>query len=162
LVTGASGGTGSASVQLARRRGAHVVAMASAPKAAAVRALGAHECIERGATPEPRSFDVVVDNVAGAAFPTTLEAIRSGGRLVSSGAIGGPLVELDMRTLYLRDLQLIGCTAWDEPVFTNLVGYIERGEVRPVVARTFPLVDIVAAQREFLQKRHVGKFVLVP
>lgn len=162
LVTGASGGTGSASVQLARRRGAHVVAMASAAKAAEVLALGAHEVIERGVTPEPQSFDVVIDNVAGDGFPAALDAVCRGGRLVTSGAIAGPLVDLDMRTLYLRDIQLIGCTAWDEPVFPNLVGYIERGEIRPKVAKTFPLADIVAAQKEFLEKRHVGKFVLIP
>ena len=162
LVTGASGGTGSASVQLARRRGAHVVAMASAAKADAVLALGAHEVIVRGAVPEPQSFDVVVDNVAGPGFPAALDAIRRGGRYVSSGAIGGPIVDLDMRTFYLRDIRMIGCTAWDEPVFPNLVGYIERGEIRPVVAKTFPLVDIVDAQREFLEKTHVGKFVLIP
>ena len=162
LVTGASGGTGSASVQLARRRGAHVVAMASASKADEVMALGAHEVIERGVVPEPMSFDVIVDNVAGRGFPAALEAVKRGGRLVTSGAIAGPIVDLDFRTVYLRDIQLIGCTAWDEPVFPNLVGYIERGEIRPRVAKTFPLADIVEAQKEFLEKRHVGKFVLIP
>ncbi|MEM7141523.1 MAG: alcohol dehydrogenase family protein [Actinomycetota bacterium] len=162
LVTGASGGTGSASVQLARRRGAHVVAMASTAKVDAVLGLGAHEVIERGDTPEPQSFDVVVDNVAGPGFPAALDAIRRGGRYVSSGAIGGPIVDLDMRTFYLRDIRMIGCTAWDEPVFPNLVGYIERDEIRPLVAKTFPLTEIVAAQREFLTKTHVGKFVLIP
>ncbi|MEO0493945.1 MAG: zinc-binding dehydrogenase [Actinomycetota bacterium] len=162
LVTGASGGTGSASVQLAARRGAHVVAMASRSKFDDVASLGAHEMIERGERPEPESFDVVVDNVAGPGFPVALEAVRRGGCLVTSGAIAGPVVELDFRTMYLRDIRLIGCTAWDEPVFANLVGYIERGEIRPRVAKTFPLADIVAAQKEFLTKAHVGKFVLIP
>ena len=81
---------------------------------------------------------------------------------MSSGTIAGPVVELDMRTAYLHDLRIIGCTAWDEPVFGNLIGYIERDEIRPVVARTFPLREIVAAQQEFLRKEHVGKFVLLP
>ena len=85
-----------------------------------------------------------------------------GGRYTSSGAIGGPLVPLDMRTMYLKDITLVGCTGWDEPVFPNLVGYIERGEIKPLVAATFPLERIADAQREFLLKRHVGKFVLVP
>ena len=67
-----------------------------------------------------------------------------------------------MRTFYLKDLTLIGCTAWDEPVFPNLISYIERGEIRPLVAKTFALAQIADAQREFLQKRHVGKFVLLP
>lgn len=162
LVTGASGGTGSASVQLARRRGAHVVAMASALKVDAVLALGAHEVVERGVTLPSQSFDVVVDNVAGPGFASALESIGRGGRYVSSGAIGGPIVDLDMRTFYLRDIQMIGCTAWDEPVFHDLIGYIERGEIRPLVAKTFPLTEIVEAQQEFMTKAHVGKFVLIP
>ncbi len=162
LVTGASGGVGSAAVQLARRRGARVTAIASAGKADAVRALGADEVLDRDTPPAPDSVDVAVDNVAGPGFGSVLAALRRGGRYVSSGAIGGPLVELDMRTFYLRDLDLVGCTAWDEPVFPNLVGYIEGGEIRPVVAKTFPLREIVAAQQEFLEKRHVGKFVLIP
>ena len=83
-------------------------------------------------------------------------------KAVAAGAIGGPIVDLDMRTFYLRDIQMIGCTAWDEPVFPNLVGYIERGEIRPLVAKTFPLAEIVQAQQEFLTKTHVGKFVLIP
>jgi NADPH:quinone reductase-like Zn-dependent oxidoreductase len=67
-----------------------------------------------------------------------------------------------MRGFYLKDLMLIGCTAWDEPVFPNLVSYIERGELRPLVAKTFPLERIADAQREFLEKKHTGKFVLIP
>ena len=69
---------------------------------------------------------------------------------------------LDKRTFYLKDLTLIGCTAWDEPVFPDLVAYIARGEVRPLVAKTFPLERIADAQREFLEKKHVGNFVLIP
>ncbi len=162
LVTGASGGVGSATVQLAKRRGARVTAMASASKAEAVAALGADEVLERGAPLPADTFTVAVDNVAGPAFPQVLGSLQRGGRYVSSGAIGGPMVALDMRTMYLRDLRLIGTTAWDAPVFPNLIGYIERGEIRPVVAKTFPLVDIVEAQKEFLEKRHTGKFVLIP
>ena len=108
------------------------------------------------------TVDVVVDNVAGAAFGDMLNVLKRGGKYVSSGAIGGPLVTLDMRTFYLKDLTLIGCTAWDEPVFPNLISYIEHGELRPLVAKTFPLEQIAAAQREFLEKKHVGNFVLIP
>jgi len=88
--------------------------------------------------------------------------LKRGGRFVSSGAIAGPLVELDMRDFYLKDLTLIGCTAWDEPIFLNLVSYIEKGEIKPLLAKSFPLKKIVAAQREFTDKKHVGKFVLIP
>ena len=108
------------------------------------------------------SVEIVVDNVAGPAFDGLLGVLKRGGRYVSSGAIGGPIVTLDMRTFYLKDLNLIGCTAWDEPVFPNLISYIERGELRPLLAKTFALEQIANAQRAFLEKRHVGKFVLIP
>ncbi|MGO1118360.1 alcohol dehydrogenase family protein [Rhodovibrionaceae bacterium A322] len=166
LVAGASGGVGSAVLQLAKRRGAHVIAIVSQGKQDQVRAMGADRVVDRNADLVAElgkdSIDVVVDNVAGAAFPQMLEVMKRRGRYVSSGAIGGPLVTLDMRSFYLKDLTLIGCTGWDAPVFPNLISYIERGEIRPLLAKTFPLAQIAAAQAEFLEKRHVGNFVLLP
>jgi NADPH:quinone reductase-like Zn-dependent oxidoreductase len=166
LVAGASGGVGSAAVQLAKRRGATVTAIVGGDKAQQLLAIGADRVIGRdedaAAVLGDESVDLVVDNVAGPGFESMLKVLRRGGRYVSSGAIGGPMVPLDMRSLYLKDITLIGCTAWDEPVFPNLVGYIERGEITPLVAATFPLERIADAQREFLLKRHVGKFVLLP
>ena len=58
--------------------------------------------------------------------------------------------------------RILGSTAWEKGVFEALIGYIERGEIRPVVAKAYPLECIVEAQREFLEKKHVGKLVLVP
>ena len=69
---------------------------------------------------------------------------------------------MDIREMYLKDIMLVGCTAWDEPVFPSLVAYIERGEISPLVAQTLPLEKIVDAQRIFLEKKHVGKIVLIP
>jgi NADPH:quinone reductase-like Zn-dependent oxidoreductase len=155
-----------AGVQLAKRRGATVTAIAASAKVDQVLGIGADRVVARdddivGALGR-ESVDVVIDNVSGPAFGSLLETLRTGGRYASSGAIAGPLVSFDKRTFYLRDLTLIGCTAWDEPVFPALVSYIERGEIRPLVAKTFPLERIADAQREFLEKRHVGNFVLVP
>lgn len=164
LVTGASGGVGSAAVQLAAMRGAHVIAATQPDKADRLRALGAERTIGRDDglvdTLGRESIDVVVDLVAGPRFPELLEALRPGGRYAVSGAIGGPLVELDVRTLYLKDLTLHGCTALDPEVFPALVGYIEQGRIAPVVAGTYPLERIAEAQTAFLSKRHVGKLVL--
>ena len=67
-----------------------------------------------------------------------------------------------MRDMYVKDITLIGCTGWDEPVFPNLKSYIEGNEIRPLLAKTFALKDIVTAQEEFLQKKHFGNFVLLP
>ncbi len=166
LVPGASGGVGSAIVQLCKRRGATITAIASGAKMDTVKALGADRVLERNAdlisVLGEKSVDVVIDNVAGGGFPGLLKVMKRGGRYASSGAIAGPIVNLDMRDFYLKDLTLIGCTAWDEPVFPNLIGYIERGEIRPLVAQSFPLDQIADTQRAFLEKKHVGNFVLIP
>ncbi len=166
LITGASGGVGSAAIQLARRRGARVVGVTNRDKIGAVTQLGCETVLDRNddllTVLGESSIDLVVDNVAGAHFSVMPKLLRRGGRYVSSGAIGGPIVTFDMRDFYLKDLAFIGCTAWDEPVFENLVSYIERGEIRPLLARTFALEMIAEAQREFLRKRHIGNFVLIP
>jgi NADPH:quinone reductase-like Zn-dependent oxidoreductase len=164
LVTGASGGVGSAAVQLALARGAQVTAQVQAAKAERLLALGAQGTIDRDANPAQalghESVDVVIDLVGGKAFPALLEALRPGGVYAASGAIAGALVELDLRTLYLKDLTLHGCTALDPGVFEALIRQIEQGRVVPLVAATYPLERIAEAQQAFLEKRHVGKIVL--
>ena len=166
LVTGASGGVGSAVVQLAKRRGARVTAVASAAKLEAIRAIGADHVIGRGedliAVLGQESVDVVVDNVAGPVFGGLIKLLKRGGRYTSSGAIAGPMVSFDMRDFYLKNITLIGCTAWAEPVFPSLIGYVERQEIRPLIAKVYPLANIVEAQQAFLEKAHVGNFVLLP
>lgn len=166
LVTGASGGVGSAAIQLAKRRGAEVVAVASKAKWAALESLGPDQLLDRNVdlvdALGSESVDVVVDVVAGPTWPTLLEVLRLGGRYVVSGAIAGPIVELDVRTLYLKDLTLLGSTQQPRHVFENLVGYIERGEIVPMVAAVYPLDAIGAAQERFLAKDFAGNIALVP
>lgn len=165
LVTGASGGVGVATVLLAKRRGAVVTAITTRSKMAQLQAIGADQVLERAdnvlACLGSETVDVVVDNVAGSAFPDLLAVLKWGGCHVSSGAIAGPLVALDMRLLYLKNLSLLGCTAWDEAVFPNLIRYIEHNDFRPLLARNFTLDQMERAQREFLKKEHVGKIALL-
>ncbi len=166
LVTGASGGVGLAAVQLAKRRGATVTAICSPTKAAAVLAQGADCTVDRGAdlvrTLGSASVDVVLDLVGGPQCSQLLDLLRPGGRYAISGAIGGPIVEIDLRSVYLKDLSLRGCTCQEDEVFENLIQYVERGEVRPNVSRTYRLEEIARAQEDFLQKEYIGKLVLVP
>ncbi|RVU31192.1 alcohol dehydrogenase [Neptunomonas marina] len=166
LITGASGGVGSAAVQLAKRRGAYVIAICGAEKKAQVEALGADEVIARDAplaqALDSESVSVVVDLVAGGQWPQLLDVLQRGGRYVASGAIAGPIVELDVRTLYLKDLSLFGSTWQPRQVFANLIRYIEAGEIKPQVAARFDLADIQQAQAVFLEKKYVGKLVLTP
>jgi NADPH:quinone reductase-like Zn-dependent oxidoreductase len=169
LITGASGGVGSGLVQLAKRRGARVVAVAGKSKMEAVAALGADwviarddanfESAVRAAAPDGE-VQVVADLVGGAGFASLVELLARGGRYVTSGAIAGPVVDLDLRSLYLKDLTLLGATVMPVGIFESLVGYIEREEIRPLLAKTFPLDRIADAQNAFLRKQHVGNFVI--
>jgi len=166
LVTGASGGVGSAAVQLAKRRDATVIALAAGTKAAQVERLGASRVLPRDADLTAalgrESVQVVIDVVGGPQFAGLLDILCAGGRYAVAGAIAGPVVSLDLRTLYLKDLRLLGCTIPEPEVFPNLIGYIKRREIEALVSRTYPLREMVEAQRDFLSKRQTGKIVLQP
>lgn len=162
LITGASGGVGLAAVQLAAIAGARVTGVTSSAKAEAVRGAGAEETLDRGATPPPAAFDVVIDIVGGPGFPAILDALARGGTYATSGAIAGPIVEVDLRTLYLMDLRMIGCTYQEPAHFRRLVDQINAGRVRPLVSQTYPLSEIARAQSDFAAKTHPGKLVLIP
>lgn len=167
-VTGASGGVGSALVQLAKVRGAHVTAIAGASKLDAVTALGADVVVTRDADAVPAAavehgggrFDVVADIVGGLDVGGWTEVLVRGGRYVTAGAIAGPVVDIDLRTLYLNDLELIGATVFPPRVFADLVGLVEAGRVQPTIASTYPLAEIHAAQEAFSRKEHIGNIVI--
>jgi NADPH:quinone reductase-like Zn-dependent oxidoreductase len=164
LVTGASGGVGSAAIQLAKARGAKVIGITSPSKSDKVLNLGADKILLREdsvvQTLGRNSIDVVIDLVAGEQWPELLDALRPSGRYAVAGAIGGPLVNLDVRTLYLKDLSLFGCTVLEKEVFSNLIKHIEQNDIVPLVAKTFPLDQIARAQKCFVTKKHTGKIVL--
>ncbi|KQB96159.1 alcohol dehydrogenase [Loktanella sp. 1ANDIMAR09] len=164
LITGASGGVGSAALQLAKARGACVIAVTSASKAQSLRDLGADVIVDRstpyGQALSANSVDVVVDLVGGPDWPALLDLLRPKGRYAVSGAVAGPIVSLDLRTLYLKDLRFYGCTVLESGVFANLVALIESGAIKPLVAASFPLRDIAAAQAAFADKAYTGKIVL--
>ncbi len=171
LITGASGGVGSALIQLANRRGAITVAMASEAKHEEVARLNPTALLPR--SPENLAqalrdaigrdtVTVVADIVGGAEFGTLIARLERGGRYTCSGAIAGPLVELDLRTFYLNDLTFTGSTVVPPHVFTDLIGYIERGEVTPMLAATYPLEAFHAGQQAFIDKRHTGNIVVIP
>ena len=171
FVTGASGGVGSALLQLAHVRGARVIALVGAGKEDKALELAAEEVVTRGVSDllaavanatNGRPVDVVADVVGGEIFPDLLQLLRPMGRYVTAGAIAGPLVQLDLRTLYLKHLKLIGSTIGTHEEFADLVGYIEEGTVKPLLAGTYLLSEIRRAQEDFKKKDFFGKLVLLP
>ncbi|MEL7027547.1 MAG: zinc-binding dehydrogenase, partial [Pseudomonadota bacterium] len=162
LVTGASGGVGLAAVQLARLVGARVTGISSPAKAQMVRDAGAIEVLDRGARLAAEAFHAVIDVVGGDIWPGLIDALRPGGHYAVAGAIGGPIVEADLRRIYLRDITIHGCTYQPPEVFAALIANVNSGEVRPLVSGTYPLEDIARAQEDFQSKRFAGKLVLLP
>lgn len=168
-VTGASGGVGTAAVQLAKARGATVIAIAAATKGEALLELGADAVVDRDApdlaaavsdaSPTGR-LDALADVVGGSMFAELLPLLRRGGHYAASGAIAGALVELDLRTLYLNDLTLAGATVCPPGTFARVVEAIEVGHLKPVLAATYPLAELPAAQEAFQAKRFVGNLVV--
>lgn len=162
LITGASGGVGLAAVQLAALRGAAITGVASPAKAEAVRGQGAEDTVARDAELSRDRFDAVIDVVGGPAWPSLIRALKPGGHYAVSGAIAGPMVEADLREIYLRDITIHGCTHQPPEVFGRLVGLIDRGRIRPLISQTYPLSEIARAQEDFLSKAYPGKLILIP
>ena len=165
LIPGASGGVGGALVQLAKYRGARVIALSSPAKFEAVKALGADRVLGRAPTKVDlvgEKITVLADIVGGPGFGPLLDMLERGGRYTCSGAIAGPMVELDLRTFYLRDLTFTGSTVIDPEVTPNLISIIEAGAIQPVLAATYPLSELREAQAAFIAKEHTGNIVVIP
>ncbi|MFC3998964.1 alcohol dehydrogenase family protein [Nocardiopsis sediminis] len=171
VVTGASGGVGSALIQLATARGADVIAVVGAAKRDRALDLGAIAAVPRDAddlagrlrdAAAGRPIAVVADVVAGPSFSPLIRALAPLGRYVVAGAIAGPIVEADLRTVYLRQLSLIGSSFGTHDDFARLLAHIENGDLRPLLAGAYPLRELAAAQEAFTAKGFFGKLVVTP
>ncbi|MGW0789153.1 zinc-binding dehydrogenase [Streptomyces sp. NPDC002911] len=169
LVSGASGGVGIALIQIARARGARVLAISSGSKIDAVREAGAHVVIDRArdvaeqiSSAAPEGIDLALDVVAGDLVNEGLPLLREGGRWVVAGALGGYDVTFDVRRLYLHNAQVIGSSMHTPRHFGLLMDLARRAEIQPVVAAAFPLEQAAQAQEELARRDHVGKIVLHP
>ena len=167
IVTGASGGVGTFLIQIARHLGADVAAIASADKHRLLADLGAHVVDRKGSDPVDAacvalgdSPTVAADVVGGDSFGALIDALARGGRYVTAGAIAGPIVRLDLRTLYLKNLEFYGSAAYRRDTFPTLLEICAANGITPIVASEWRLDQIVDAQRAFLAKTHVGSIVL--
>ncbi|CAG4894171.1 alcohol dehydrogenase family protein [Paraburkholderia gardini] len=171
LITGASGGVGSGIIQLCRARGAIPYAVVSKGKEDAVLKLGAQGVMlrdsENFATEVERMtggrpVDIVADLVGGALFGKLLNVLRPEGRYTTAGAIAGPVVQLDLRTMYLKQLQLNGSSQGTRGAFKRVLGYIQAGTIKPILAAMYPLSQFHEAQTQFMARRFVGNIVVIP
>jgi len=180
LVQGGSSGIGVTAIQMARAMGNRVLATAgSDEKCAACVRLGADKGInyrtqdfqaEVLAATGGKGVNVVLDMVGGDYVPKELKCLADEGRLVFIAFLRGPKTELDINEVMRRRLVLTGSTLRPRPVeFKGAVArslrehvwpLIEAGKIKPVVFKTFPLVEAAEAHRLMESSQHIGKLVL--
>jgi len=172
LILGASGGVGSACVQIAKLTGARVFATASSnEKLEKLEALGADVLINYSETDfgkeiwnvtNKRGVDVVVDSIGEATWQQSMRSLAKDGKIVTFGATSGPKPQIDIRLLFWRQLQIIGTTMGTRAEFEQVMNLVWAGKLKPVVDQTFPLQDVPKAQ-EMMENRGVfGKYIVVP
>ncbi|MBE0408775.1 MAG: zinc-binding dehydrogenase [Anaerolineales bacterium] len=170
LVVGASGGVNTASIDIAKMSGATVFVVGSNHNKLQVAAsLGADHLIDRSKDENwskviyqmtgKRGVDVVVDNV-GTTFPSSLRAVRKGGRILTVGNTGGPKFEFDNRFMFAKHISLIGSTMGTHTEFAKVMQLIFSGRLKPVLDRTFPLSDARIAQERLEKGEQLGKITL--
>jgi len=170
LVVGAGGGVNTASVQIAKLRGAQVLVVGSdAKKLEMAESIGADILIDRSKDQDwsksvylitnKRGVDVVVDNV-GTTFMQSLRTLRKGGRLLTVGNSGGPRFEIDNRYMFAKHLSIIGSTMSTIQEFSEVMDLIVDGSLKPIMDRTFPLKEAAAAQERLWRSENFGKITL--
>jgi NADPH:quinone reductase-like Zn-dependent oxidoreductase len=172
LVIGAGSGVGSAAIQIARLRGARVIATAgSEEKRARARALGAHETVDHSAgdlTAAVRALtggkgvEVAFEHAGGEVFGRALNALARGGRLVTCGATLGGRVPLDVNVVFGRHLSVLGSWMGRRSDLLAALEFIRDGRLAPVVDSALPLSEARRAHERIEARRHFGKVVLVP
>jgi len=181
LVTGASGGVGTALIQLCRVLGAIPYALSQQSKGDALRALGAEAVLDRsdmqGFTDKVRQLtggkpmDAVMDLVGGAMTDQFIDAMifdmkrrASYPRLSIAGASGGNLSEIMWTRIYLYQVQIFGVSHGTREEAEQLITWIRSGELKPVLHGAFRLSDLHSAEDYFVNRgsQYLGKIVIVP
>lgn len=172
LVHAAGAGVSVAAIQIAKSRGARVIATStSAAKLPRARELGADETIDTSSQDfvaetkrltSKRGADVIIEHVGGEVFSKSLVALRTGGRLVTCGATSGPTPSIDLRHVFFRQLQVLGSTMGSKATLFPILREVERGAFKPVVDRVLPFtVEGAREAHRVLEAREAfGKVVL--
>lgn len=172
LVHSVGSGLGSAAAQIAKLQGAVVIGTTGSPeKLELLRPLGLDAILDRTRDDvvaevhrltEGRGADLVFDHVGGEAFAIGLQALRPGGRVIVAGAHAGEEVPVDLVALFGAEKAIVGATRFARHELEAVLRQVAAGQLRPIVHRTFPLVEARAAMEELERRRHVGKVLLVP
>jgi alcohol dehydrogenase len=172
LILGASGGVGTGCVQIAKNLRAVVIACASsAEKLRRLKELGADHVIDY--TKEDfskraweitgkKGVDVLVNYTGGDTWVPSLRTLARHGRLLTCGATAGFDPKTDIRYIWRREVNIVGCNGWTRDDLVKLVTEVERGSIVPIIDRIFPLAESREAMRVLEDREVFGKIIIVP
>ena len=172
LVHAAGSGVGSLGIQIAKLRGARVIATASSDeKRTKARELGADETVNYTRDDWPkevkkltngRGVDVVFEHTGAATWPGSIVSLKKGGRLVTCGATSGFDAPTDLRQVFYRHLTILGSMMGSKAELLSAMNFIGTGQIRAVVDRTLPLAEARKAHNLMEDRAQFGKLVLIP
>lgn len=172
LIWSAGAGVGVACVQIARLAGARVIATASSDeKCARLRDLGADFVLNHAREDvvkrireltSKRGVDLVVDYIGKDTWARSVQIVRRGGRIVTCGATSGHDPAEDLRQIFFRQLEVIGCTMGNDKELQDALRPVFEGRIRPVVDSVLPLAEVAAAHQRLEQRKAFGKIILKP
>ena len=170
LVMAGGSGVGIAAIQIAKRAGCRVLTTASTDeKLQYAKDLGADVGINYRSEDflekvmeltGGQGVDVVLDHIGGPVWEQCFASIKRGGRFINCGVTAGYRVELHLGQLWTRDLTIMGSSMRPREDMPKLLPLFERGELKPVVAKTFPLEEAVRAHRLLEASDFFGKVIL--
>jgi NADPH:quinone reductase-like Zn-dependent oxidoreductase len=172
LIHAAGSGVGSIGIQIAKLRGARVIATAgSDDKLEKARALGADDVINYTRADWPKEVrrltgrkgvEVVFEHTGAETWPGSIAALARDGRLVTCGATSGYDARTDLRQVFYRHLSLLGSFMGSKAELLDAMKFVERGQIRAVVDRTLPLAEARRAHELMEDRAQFGKLVLIP
>lgn len=172
LIHAAGSGVGSAAIQIAKHLGARVfTTVGSDEKIKRAKALGAEEVInyekkdfslEVKRLNRGQGMDVVFEHIGPATFQKSVASLARKGRLVTCGVTSGPMVNLDLRFFFVRQLSLLGSYMGGIHELRKVIRLVEKKRLKPVVDQVFPLKEAKEAHQRMLDRKNFGKIVLVP
>lgn len=172
LIHAAGSGVGSIGIQVAKLRGARVIATAgSDDKLAKAKTLGADEVINYRHDDWPqqvrqltdrRGVDVVFEHTGAATWAGSISAVKNNGRVVTCGATSGYDAQTDLRQVFYRHLTIMGSFMGTKAELLEAMKFVERGAIRAVVDQSLPLAEAKRAHELMEDRAQFGKLVLVP
>lgn len=168
LISGIGGGVAVTAFQFARAAGAEVYVTSGAAekivRATAMGAMGGVNYLEEGWAKQLQEmaggFDVIVDSAAGPGFPDLVSLLDPGGRIVIYGGTRGPIPGLNPQQIFWRQISIMGSTMGHAADFAEMIAFVDRHKIVPVVDSVFPLAEGQAAFHRMAQGVQFGKIVL--